>query len=148
MIERTGKPQAPRQSQSRVSPLGVASLSGVAVPGVLFAEPIPNPPAPPTQRFADVPPTNPFYAFIDQMALRGVTSGCSTTNYCPTSSVTRSAMAAFLVRGFGLTDPGSPGASYANAARFLEQATFGPTAAEIARVQSIGIRAYRLSNQH
>jgi len=101
-----------------------------------------NPPAPPTQRFADVPPTNPFYAFVDQMALRGVTSGCSTTNYCPSSSVTRSAMAAFLVRGFGLTDPGSPGASYANAARFLEQATFGPTAAEIARVQSIGIRAY------
>ena len=33
MIERMGRPQAPRQSQSRVSPFGVASLSGVAVPG-------------------------------------------------------------------------------------------------------------------
>ncbi len=109
---------------------------------IMRAVGLPNPPLPATQRFTDVSPSNPFYAFIDQMALRGVTSGCGTSTYCPTSFVTRSAMAAFLVRGFGLTDPGSPGASFANTARFLEQASFGPTSAEIARVQSIGIRAY------
>jgi hypothetical protein len=103
---------------------------------------LPNPPQPGTQRFTDVPPSNPFYAFVEQMALRGVTSGCSTSTYCPTDSVTRAAMAAFLVRGFGLTDPGAPGASFANTARFLEQASFGPTSAEIARVQNIGLRAY------
>jgi uncharacterized protein (DUF1800 family) len=101
-----------------------------------------SPPTPTVQRFADVPPTNPFYAFIDLMGSRAVTTGCGNNNYCPSSYVTRAAMAAFLVRGFGLTDPGAPGASWHNAARLLEQASFGPTPAEIARVQSIGIRAY------
>ena len=33
-------------------------------------------------------------------------------------------------------------ASHADAVRFLEQATWGPTAAEVARVRQIGIRAY------
>ena len=33
-------------------------------------------------------------------------------------------------------------ASYADAVRFLEQATWGPSAAEIARVQQTGVRAY------
>ena len=109
---------------------------------IIKAAGITNPPAPATQRFTDVPPSNPFYAFVDQMALRGVTSGCGTDTYCPTNFVTRSAMAAFLVRGFGLPDPGTPGASLGNTARLLEQATFGPTPAEITRVQSIGIRAF------
>jgi PKD domain-containing protein/S-layer family protein/BACON domain-containing protein/fibronectin type III domain protein len=62
-----------------------------------------NPPVPTSQRFDDVPPQNPFYAFIDQMAVRGITLGCSTSPplYCPSSSVTREQMAAFLVRAFG-----------------------------------------------
>src|SRR5258708_530627 len=30
-----------------------------------------NPPTPPTQRFLDVPPGNPFYAFIDRLAVLG-----------------------------------------------------------------------------
>jgi hypothetical protein len=63
---------------------------------------MPNPPAPPTQRFADVPPSRAGYAFIDQMAQRGITLGCSTQNYCPDEMVTRAQMAAFLVRAFGL----------------------------------------------
>jgi uncharacterized protein (DUF1800 family) len=109
---------------------------------IIKAAGIPNPPTPATQRFTDVPPSSPFYAFIEQMALRGVTAGCGADTYCPTNSVTRSAMAAFLVRGFGLPDPGTPGASLANTARFLEQATFGPTPAEVTRVQNIGIRAF------
>jgi uncharacterized protein (DUF1800 family) len=103
---------------------------------------MPNPPTPGAQRFTDVPPSNPFYAFIEQMALRGVTAGCGVGIYCPANLVTRAQMAAFLVRGFGLTDPGAAGASWANASRFLEQASFGPTTGEIARVQSMGIRAY------
>ena len=60
----------------------------------------PNPPASP--RFADVPPENSFYAFIEQMAVRGITQGCGGGNYCPASDVTRGQMAAFLVRAFGL----------------------------------------------
>jgi uncharacterized protein (DUF1800 family) len=51
-------------------------------------------------------------------------------------------MAAFLVRGFGLLDPGQAPCSPANAVRFLEQATWGPTNADITHLQTVGIRAY------
>jgi S-layer homology domain len=63
-----------------------------------------NPPNPAQQRFLDVPPTSPFYGFIDQMARRGITLGCNLqgTLYCPNTVVTREQMAAFLVRAFGL----------------------------------------------
>jgi hypothetical protein len=63
-----------------------------------------NPPTPPTQRFNDVPPTNSFYNFIDRLAVRGITLGCSANPplYCPAQSVTRAQMAAFLVRAFNL----------------------------------------------
>jgi len=103
---------------------------------------IANPPAPATQRFTDVPPSRPSYPFIEQLARRGVTSGCGPTTFCPDAPVTRSQMAAFLVRGFGLLDPGEPGGSLSNAARLLEQATFGPTSSLVAHVQSVGIRAF------
>jgi predicted small lipoprotein YifL len=63
-----------------------------------------NPPTPSAQRFVDVSPTNPFYAFIEQMAVRGITLGCDANGplYCPSGQVTRGQMAAFLVRAFGL----------------------------------------------
>ncbi len=63
-----------------------------------------NPPTPAQQRFADVPSSNAFYAFIDRMAVLGITLGCDPqgTLYCPGGSVTREQMAAFLVRAFGL----------------------------------------------
>jgi hypothetical protein len=60
------------------------------------------PPAPAMQRFPDVPPANSFYAFIEEMAVRQITLGCGGRNYCPTQSVTRAQMAAFLVRAFNL----------------------------------------------
>jgi hypothetical protein len=63
-----------------------------------------NPPTPPNQRFNDVPPDNPFYKFIDRMAVLGITQGCSGNPplYCPSATVTRSQMAAFLARTFNL----------------------------------------------
>jgi hypothetical protein len=63
-----------------------------------------NPPTPTTQRFADVLPANPLYAFIEQMAVRGITAGCGSGNYCPTQNVTREQLAAFLIRA--LHEPG------------------------------------------
>jgi hypothetical protein len=65
-----------------------------------------NPPMPAMQRFQDVPPANPFYAFIEQMAVRQITMGCSASPplYCPTSSVTREQTAAFIIRA--LHNPG------------------------------------------
>lgn len=50
-------------------------------------------------RFADVPPSNPFVDDIEWVADAGVTLGCGDgTNYCPTDSVTRQQMAAFMHR--------------------------------------------------
>jgi photosystem II stability/assembly factor-like uncharacterized protein len=67
-----------------------------------------NPATPATQRFADVPPTNVFYAFIDELADRQITLGCGGGNYCPTSPVLREQMAAFLMRALGEFNPPTP----------------------------------------
>lgn len=49
--------------------------------------------------FADVPETDPFYAKIETLVHAGVTAGCSGTDYCPASSITRAQMAVFLLKG-------------------------------------------------
>ena len=63
-----------------------------------------TPPTPATQRFNDVPPANVFYNFIDRVAVLNITQGCTPDHlmYCPSDSVTRAQMAAFLVRAFDL----------------------------------------------
>jgi len=62
-----------------------------------------SPPNPASQRFSDVSPSRAGYAFIDDLAARGITSGCgSSTIYCPDDPVTRGQLAVFLVRAFGL----------------------------------------------
>jgi hypothetical protein len=63
-----------------------------------------NPPTPSQQRFADVPPSNAFYAFIEEMAVKQITVGCGGGNYCPSNPVTREQMAAFIIRA--LHQPG------------------------------------------
>jgi len=80
-----------------------------------------SPPAPASQRFTDVPPANPFYAFIEQMALRQITLGCGGSNYCPTAEVTREQMAAFIIRGLGEFSPATPGSQ-----RFLDVTPANP----------------------
>ncbi|KJR40152.1 secreted protein containing Peptidase M10A and M12B, matrixin and adamalysin domain protein [Candidatus Magnetoovum chiemensis] len=40
------------------------------------------------------------YSFIQKFKEIGITSGCSTTSFCPTGSTTRGQMAIFLTRGF------------------------------------------------
>jgi hypothetical protein len=73
-----------------------------------------DPPTPATQRFTDVPPSSPFYGFIEQMALRQITSGCGGGNYCPGTAVTREQMAAFLIKGLGELSPPTPGSQRFN----------------------------------
>jgi S-layer family protein len=67
------------------------------------ADPALAPPAcAPPNLFGDVPETSPFCAWIEELARRGVVSGCGSGNYCPTSPVTREQMAVFISAGFGL----------------------------------------------
>jgi hypothetical protein len=55
-----------------------------------------------TTGFTDVPITHWAAAWIKQLALEGITNGCGVGTYCPTSTVTRAEIAAFLVRTFNL----------------------------------------------
>jgi hypothetical protein len=48
--------------------------------------------------FTDVPVTYWAAAWIKQLAAEGITSGCGSGNYCPTTPVTRAQMAIFLLR--------------------------------------------------
>ena len=68
----------------------------------------PNPPTPPSQRFADVSPANVFYNFIDEMAVRQITLGCGGGNYCPSSTVTHDSMSAFIMRALAVFSPPTP----------------------------------------
>jgi hypothetical protein len=54
---------------------------------------------PPTPYFADVPPSNFAFDYIQRMAEDGITAGCGSNDYCPNASVTRGEMAVFIVRG-------------------------------------------------
>ena len=63
-----------------------------------------NPPAcGATPMFADVPASSPFCRWIEELARRGVVTGCGGGNYCPTAPVTREQMAVFIVVTFGFT---------------------------------------------
>jgi hypothetical protein len=64
-----------------------------------------NPPNPSSQRFGDVPPNNPFFAFIDELAARGITVGCGPESYCPNDLVRRDQMSAFIMRALGVPNP-------------------------------------------
>ena len=59
-------------------------------------------PAPATGIFADVAPGSFAAAWIEKLAVDGITAGCGNGNYCPDAEVTRDQMAVFLVRTFGL----------------------------------------------
>jgi hypothetical protein len=56
----------------------------------------------PPNLFGDVPETSPFCRWIEELARRGVVSGCGGGNYCPAAPVTREQMAVFLSVTFGL----------------------------------------------
>jgi ELWxxDGT repeat protein len=61
-------------------------------------------PPPATGIFADVPPSNFFAPWIEELYGRGITAGCATNplRYCPANNVTRGEMAVFAVRTFAL----------------------------------------------
>ncbi len=65
--------------------------------------------------FTDVPSNYWAGAWIKQLAAEGITGGCTSTRYCPTSPITRDQMAVFLLRakyggGYG-PPPIAPGGS-------------------------------------
>ena len=69
-------------------------------------------PPPATGVFNDVPAADPFAPWIEELAARGITSGCNPDLYCPDNPVLRKQMAVFLLKtklGAGYTPPAPTG---------------------------------------
>lgn len=54
------------------------------------------------ERFTDVPASSPFCRWIEELARRGVVTGCGGGRYCAADPVTREQMSVFLSGTFGL----------------------------------------------
>jgi hypothetical protein len=50
-----------------------------------------------------VPATSPYCKWVEELARRGVVSGCGGGNCCPSNPVTRAQMGVFISATFGLT---------------------------------------------
>jgi hypothetical protein len=63
------------------------------------------PTGPPT--FTDVPASSPFFVFIEELARRGIVSGCAQDAFCPQRAVTRAEASVIVLRTLdpGLTPP-------------------------------------------
>jgi hypothetical protein len=67
------------------------------------------------ESFADVPASNLFYAFIENLLHNGVTAGGACGGYCPTDGVKRQQMAVFLLKsryGSSFVPPPATGAVF------------------------------------
>lgn len=53
--------------------------------------------------FSDVPKTNAYCPYIKKLVDLGITSGCTSSKYCPGNDITRGQMAVFIVKGMGAT---------------------------------------------
>jgi len=71
----------------------------------------------PVPSFSDVPPTSPYYGYIEAMRAAGVMQGCGGGKFCPDIPVTRGLMAAFLCRARGWPTYDKPVASFADVAK-------------------------------
>ena len=86
-------------------------------------------PAPASGIFGDVDPVlNPFAPWIEELARLQITVGCGPGIYCPDAPNTRGQMAVFMTKTFHRSD----------AIRLLEQASWGPTDADIGAVLTRG----------
>ena len=84
-------------------PTAAVTRDQMAVLVLRTLDPALNPPACTTPVFADVPASSPFCRWIEELARRGIVSGCGGGNYCPSAAVTREQMGVFLGLTFGLT---------------------------------------------
>ena len=50
-----------------------------------------------TPYFTDLPPSSPYFMFIQKLKDLGITTGCTATTYCPDDAITRGEMAVFII---------------------------------------------------
>lgn len=61
--------------------------------------------APASPTFADVPPSDSGFQYVEALIASGITAGCGGSNYCPDAPLTRRQMAVYLARALGLYWP-------------------------------------------
>jgi hypothetical protein len=85
-------------------PTAPATREQMAVFVLRTLDPALNPPAcGATPMFNDVPASSGFCRWIEELARRGVVTGCGGGNYCPTAAVTREQMGVFLAVTFSIS---------------------------------------------
>lgn len=115
----------------RLAIFGIAGLLAVALP-IAWA----------SDRFSDVPTTNPHHADINTIARAGITTGCGTGIYCPEDPVSRQQMASFLARSLRAVTPQFLQAESSGTIDFdanpvvCQTTTHTPTVAKHARVDA------------
>ncbi len=95
-------------------------------------------PFPATPFFTDVQPGHPQFGHIQKLRELGITNGCATTRYCPGDSVTRSQMAAFLIRA-RLAIPPTQGFPFLDTSSFADVAPSNPFYGSIQKMKELGI---------
>ena len=94
--ERWGIMMKVRTARRRTLVVAIAALSVLGLGGaVVFA----------SHDFTDVPTSAYYHDAVDWIADRGITSGCSATQYCPNNAVKRGDMALFLQRLGQVVEP-------------------------------------------
>jgi len=68
--------------------------------------------------FTDVPRSQPFYKKIETLLHKGITTGCNATQYCPSTVVSRDAMAIFIAKGIAGSGEYVPSAGQVGAAAY------------------------------
>jgi hypothetical protein len=88
-------------------PAAPATREQMAVFALRTLDPALRPPACTAPVFGDVPASSGFCPWIEELARRGVVTGCGGGNYCPAAEVTREQMSVFIGVTFGHTLYGS-----------------------------------------
>lgn len=90
----------------------------------------------PTPYFTDVPPTYPFFQWIQKLKELQITNGCTPTTYCPDNTVTRGQTAAFIIRArYGPTAT----FSYPSTPYFADVPSTDPFFSYIQKMAQVGI---------
>ena len=87
---RWARPAVRPRLARRLTRIGLVALM-LALPVVVSA----------SHQFTDVPTSHTFHTAISRLYGARLTTGCSSTRFCPGANVTRGQMAAFLHRAFG-----------------------------------------------
>lgn len=88
--------------------------------------------------FSDVLGNHPQYRYIQKMRELGITNGCGGNNYCPDDPVTRSQMAAFLIRA-RLAVAAGTSFPFPNTFSFADVPPNYPTYDAIQKMKELGI---------